>query len=445
MNLDRRQWLALAAAAVAGQFNARAHAAASDLTITRIKITPIALPDPPLLAASGCHGPYFLRNIIELSTADGVVGIGETRGGLHLTKALEKAKGLVLGKSAFAYRQFARQAKTITNDAYAGLELACLDAIGRATKRRLSELLGGPIREQIPFASYLFFRYNADHPVILDDARIVDGRGKGDAALDQWGDVRTPESMAELAWRFHQKFGFKVHKLKAGVFEPQLEIAALRAINERFDGKHPLRIDPNARWSVDTALKMAKQIEDMPIEYYEDPVGGQSAMGEVRTKCGLTMSTNMCVTRFEHIAEAIRTKPIDVVLCDHHGWGGITACQALGTIADKLGWALSQHSNNHGGVTMAAMLHVAAVTPQITFDSDTHYPHLIEGADIIEGTNLPIRGGQMKLPKQHGVGVNLDADKVARAHETYRRCGMKQRDDGSLMRRLAPGWKRSQF
>ena len=53
--------------------------------------------------------------------------------------------------------------------------------------------------------------------MILD---LVDTRGRGDAALDQWGDVRTPEAMAELAWQFHQKFGFRVHKLKAGVFDP---------------------------------------------------------------------------------------------------------------------------------------------------------------------------------------------------------------------------------
>ncbi len=77
------------------------------LTITDLKVTPIALPDPPLLAASGCHGPYFLRNVVEMRAEGGIVGIGETHGGQDLTAALERARNVVVGQNAFAYRKFA--------------------------------------------------------------------------------------------------------------------------------------------------------------------------------------------------------------------------------------------------------------------------------------------------------------------------------------------------
>src|SRR5262245_49581006 len=50
-----------------------------DLTIKEMRVTPIALPDP-LLASSGCHGPYFLRTIVEIVTTDGITGVGETSG-----------------------------------------------------------------------------------------------------------------------------------------------------------------------------------------------------------------------------------------------------------------------------------------------------------------------------------------------------------------------------
>jgi glucarate dehydratase len=157
------------------------------------------------------------------------------------------------------------------------------------------------------------------------------------------------------------------------------------------------------------------------------------------------MSTNMCVTRFEHIPEAVKTEPIDIVLGDHHGWGGITAVQSLGTIAEVLGWGLSQHSNNHAGITMAAMLHVAAVTPQMTCASDTHYVWLVDDADIIQGPKLPIRDGHMQVPTGTGLGVELDRDKLAHAHETYVNCGMRDRDDEFTMRRLQPDWERRLF
>jgi glucarate dehydratase len=153
----------------------------------------------------------------------------------------------------------------------------------------------------------------------------------------------------------------------------------------------------------------------------------------------------MCVTQFQHIAEAIVTKPIDIVLGDHHGWGGITAFQTLGTLAESLGWGLSQHSNNHTGITMAAMIHVGAVVPQLRYASDTHYVWLVEGADIIQGPNLPIRDGTMSVPAGPGVGVEIDRDKLARAHETYQKCGMRRRDDGNTMQRVQPGWRRRPF
>ncbi len=412
-----------------------------NLKITGLRVTPIALPDPPLLAAGGCHGPYFLRNIVEIETDAGIVGIGETRGGERTTVELEKCRQILIGNSPFAYRKFASQILALGNSTYAGIELACLDAIGRATNRRACELLGGPVREQVEFSSYLFFRYAADHTQVLNDRRLADRRAKGDAALDQWGEVRTPDAMAELAWKFHKKFGFRVHKLKAGVFSPQVELAAMRAINDRFGGKHLLRIDPNGRWSLPTSLQIARQLKELPLEYYEDPVEGQSAMADVRSQSGLKMSTNMCVTQFHHIPSAIRTQPIDIVLGDHHGWGGVTAFQTLGTIAKTLGWGLSQHSNNHAGITMAGMILAGAITPELTYASDTHYVWLPENADIIEGKNLEIVDGQMRVPAGVGLGINLDRDKLARAHETYQRCGMRERDDAATMQMFQPGWK----
>jgi glucarate dehydratase len=405
--------------------------------ITGLKITPIALPDPPLLAASGCHGPYFLRNVVELQTDSGIVGLGETVGGQGVTSSLEKARELVMGKSIFAYRAFAGELRRLGEGCYAGIELACLDAAGRATGQRLVELLGGPVRDPVPLAAYLFYRYSADHPIILADPRRVN---PSKTPMDDWGEVRSPESMASLAEAFKKRWGFHVFKLKGGVLTPDAERESLTAMAAKLGPDVSLRIDPNGRWTVPTALRIGKSMAGLPLEYYEDPVKGQSAMAEVRKATGLKMSTNMCVTRFEHLAEAFRVKPIDVLLCDLHYFGGIAGCQALGPVCDAAGWTMSQHSNSHAGLTMAAMVHLAAAIPQLTSASDTHYPWLPDDSDIIEGPKLTIRDGAMTLPEGPGLGVSLDRDKLARANEVYRKTGMRQRDDGSLMRKLEPGW-----
>lgn len=417
----------------------------SPLRITRINITPVALPDPPILAASGCHGPYFLRNIVEIETDAGITGIGETHGGERRLKALRRAAKLVVGRNAFAYRAFQKDVSKLGNDVYAGIELACLDAAGKATGKRLCELLGGPVREEVEFAAYLFYRYPADHRQVLTDPRLVDRRGKGARALDSWGDVRTPAAMADLADAFRKKWGFRVFKLKGGVLKPDEELATIDAMNVRFGGKYKLRIDPNARWRMKTALRIGEKLKKYPLEYYEDPVRGQAAMAEVRKRTGLPMSTNMCVTRFSHIPRALKIGPVDVVLGDHHGWGGIPAFQELGRICETVGWRLSQHSNSHAGLTMAAMIHVGAVVPQLTLAGDTHYVQLADGHDIITGGKLPIKDGKLKVPTAPGLGVTLDRDRLAHAGEVYRKCGMRERDDGNTMRRFVPGWRRTLY
>lgn len=448
MTLSRRSWPRLVAGAcAAGRWPQAAGAAdvaakCAPLMITGLKVTPVALPDPPLLAASGCHGPYFLRNIIQLETDAGITGIGETVGGERTRAALEKARARVVGKSAFAYRAFARDLLVLSPACYAGVELACLDACGRATGKRLCELLGGPVRDEVEFAAYLFYRYAADHPKLLADRRLVDARGTGDKALDDWGEIRSPERMVYEADRFRKQWGFRVFKLKGGVLPPDVELESMRAMHAHLGAKCLLRIDPNARWTTPTAVRIGKQLKALSLEYYEDPARGQEAMAEVRRETGLSMSTNMCVTRFEHIPSAVRLKPVDVVLADHHYWGGIPACQELGRVCETFGWGVSQHSNNHAGVTMAAMIHVGAVVPQLTVASDTHYPWLPDGADVIRGPKLPIRNGRMRVPAAPGVGVELDLDKVARAHEVYRKCGMRERDDGQTLRLIEPDFRR---
>ena len=103
------------------------------------------------------------------------------------------------------------------------------------------------------------------------------------------------------------------------------------------------------------------------------------------------------------------------------------------------------HSNNHAGIKMAAMIHAGAATPHLSLASDTHYVWLADKADIISGGKLPIQEGKMAIPTGAGLGVTIDRDRLARASEVYKKCGMRGRDDVTTMRRFQPGWKRTLF
>ncbi|MGN6561564.1 MAG: enolase C-terminal domain-like protein [Thermomicrobiales bacterium] len=388
-----------------------------DLTITEMTVTPVALPDPPLLNHHGIHEPTFLRAVVRLRTADGLEGLGEGPGGGLFVQELRAAAKHVVGANPFHLERLrvllGRNAR-----AFAAIETACLDLAGKATGRPVYELLGGPVRRKVPFAAYLFFKEAGD---------------------DDWGRAKTPEELVRQAEQFHERYGMTVFKLKAGVLDPWEECATMQLLRQRFGPKAGLRIDPNAAWSVETAIRVAERLRDVDLEYLEDPTSGIEGMAQVARHTPTPLSTNMCVTSFDHVAAAFRERAVQVVLGDHHGWGGLTAFRDLGAVCRTLHWGLSQHSNSHLGISFAAMIHAGAAIPHLTYASDTHYPW--NPNDIVNETDrFRFKDGKIALWDAPGLGVTINEDKLAAANEAYNQRGSLARDDVSAMRERDPDW-----
>jgi glucarate dehydratase len=148
----------------------------------------------------------------------------------------------------------------------------------------------------------------------------------------------------------------------------------------------------------------------------------------------------MCVVDFEHIPEAVAKGAVQVILSDHHYWGGLQRSRRLAGICDTFGLGLSMHSNSHLGISLAAMVHLAAATPELTYACDTHWPWKHPDEDVIESGALAFRDGSVAVPTGPGLGITLDEDALARRHEQYVRSGLTARDDTGYMRRFHPGW-----
>jgi glucarate dehydratase len=299
-------------------------------------------------------------------------------------------------------------------------EVALYDLQGKATGLRVCDLLGGAVREEVPFSAYLFYKW-AGHPGEEPDAFGV--------ALDPAGIVAQARHLVD-------RYGFGSLKLKGGVFPPDEEIAAIRALRSAFPD-HPLRLDPNANWTVQTSHRVAAELADL-LEYLEDPTGGITGMAEVAARTELPLATNMCVTTFDELPPAVAAGAVQIVLADHHFWGGLRASQRLAGICETFGLGLSMHSNTHLGVSLAAMTHLAAATPNLTCACDTHAVWQVE--DVVEPGAIAIQGGSVGVPTGPGLGVTVDEDALARLHEQYQRCGIRRRDDIAPMRAVHPDW-----
>lgn len=422
------------------------------MKITEIHITPIALGDPPLLNAAGLHAPYCLRTVVEIVADNGLTGLAEVPGSAAINAKLEAARDVVIGRDPLNWHALraALRAHFGTESAAArgdkpwdqraliqvesALDVACLDLEGKAFNLPVATLLGGIVRERVPYSAYLFYKYEGAGGELafgIDPQATGWDAARQAAALDPAGIVAQAQAMVK-------EFGFESIKLKGGVFEPAQEVAAMKALFEAFGPKVPLRVDPNALWTVETSIKYGREMEGL-LEYLEDPCRTQEGMAEVRKALKTPLATNMCTTSFAELPGSARLGSEDIILTDHHFWGGLRASMELAAHCRNFGRGVSMHSNNHGGISLAAMTHLGAAMPNLTYALDTHYPWQWE--DFIVGGRVKIEGGCVALPKGPGLGVELDRAALAKAADNYRRCGLTERNDEPEMQKKVPGWK----
>ncbi len=392
------------------------------MKIVDIRATTVTMPlEAPLRHSNGAHWGRFVRTIVEVETDDGLIGLGEMGGGGESAElAFRGLKSYLVGHDPFALEALRFKICNPTASLYnnrtqlhAAVEFACLDLIGQHLGVPVYQLLGGKLRDVVPFASYLFFRY-------------------ADPATGE-GEVRTPEQLVAHARELKAAHGFRSHKLKGGVFPPVYELECYRALAAALDGDS-FRYDPNGALSVEESIHFGKAIADLRNDYYEDPTWGLNGLRRVRSMVDIPLATNTVVVNFEQLAANVLDLAVDVILLDTTFWGGIRPCLKAAGVCETFQLGVAVHSSGELGIQLATMLHLGAVLPNLTFAADAHYHHLRD--DIIRGGKLAYRDGAIAVPDGPGLGVTLDREKLREYAELYRELGgyPYDRDPGR------PGW-----
>ncbi|MET7969916.1 enolase C-terminal domain-like protein [Micromonospora sp. NPDC005305] len=426
-------------------------------TVARVEAVPVAGYDSMLLNLSGAHGPFFTRNIAVVTDSEGRVGVGEVPGGEAIRRTISDAGELLVGQPVARFgrllhavaERFAdrdaggRGLQTFdlrtTVHAVTALESALLDLLGQHLGVPVAELLGdGQQRDTVPMLGYLFY---------IGDRRRTDLPYVAEAApADDWERLRrepalTPDAIVALAEAAQARYGFTDFKLKGGVLAGEQEIAAVRALAERFPQAR-ITLDPNGGWLLAEAVELCRDLHGV-LAYAEDPVGaeggfsGREVMAEFRRATGLPTATNMIATDWRQMAHAVRSNAVDIPLADPHFWtmrGSVRVAQ----LCHDFGLTWGSHSNNHFDISLAMFTHVGAAAPGEITALDTHW--IWQDGQALTRAPLSIRDGRIAVPTAPGLGVELDHDALAAAHELYLEHGLGARDDAVAMRYLVPGW-----
>jgi glucarate dehydratase len=364
------------------------------MRIRSLKATPVNLPlEAPLWWSGGLYTGTS-KIIIEILTDQGPIGLGEAPS-TDILPTIERMGQRLVGMDPLDIAACESvclppwQIVQNTDDssvakAFGAIEIGLWDLRGKAWNQPLHRLLGGKVRDAVPFTEYFGFRQ---------------------------GREATPEAVVEHCLAMREAHGSTFFEGKLILGDPLLEIRTVRLLREALGPAAMIRLDSNMQWSLPSAIRILREIEPYDIRNYEDPVASFEEMAVLRRHSAIPFSTHV-----PDLRRAVALGVPDTIVTNFAVLGGIGrairfigACEAMGVGF----WCYSGDS----GVCTAAYLHVSAAMPWIREPSQSLFRW--QTGDVIEGGPFRQTGNVVEVPDGPGLGVSLDREALACWHRHF--------------------------
>ncbi|WP_027136206.1 mandelate racemase/muconate lactonizing enzyme family protein [Geminicoccus roseus] len=364
------------------------------MRITGLKATPVNIPlEAPLWWSGGLY-PGTSKVIVEVRTDQGLVGLGEAPS-TDVLGTIEAMGQRLIGQDPLDIAACESvclppwQIVQNTDDASVGkafgaIEIGLWDLRGKAWQQPLHRLLGGKLRDRIPFTEYFGFRQ---------------------------GREMSPEAVVEHCLAMREAHGSTFFEGKLILGDPLLEIRTVRLLRDALGPQAMIRLDSNMQWSLPTAIRILREIEPFDIRNYEDPVATFEEMAALRRHSAIPFSSHVADLR-----RAVALGTPDTIVVNFAVLGGIArairfigACEAMGVGF----WCYSGDT----GVCTAAYLHVSAAMPWIREPSQSLFRWQV--GDVIEGGPFRQVDNMVPVPDGPGLGVCLDHEALAHWHRHF--------------------------
>jgi len=346
--------------------------------------------------------PAFTATLVEVTTDDGLVGIGEclARKSPHVTKAVvdEMFTPFLIGRDPrdaeglwdemFQQLRGWGHYRGFVFEAISGIDTALWDIVAKAAGQPVYKVLGGAGRSRVPcYASSVYF---ADVPEMV--AQATDQVRRGHTALK----VKIGRS-AQMGGR-------------------RMDVTSIRAIREAVGPSIDIMLDVNSAYDAATAIKVGRQLEASDIAWLEEPVPPDDLDGYQRVRTGQSIPVAAGESEFGVFGfrELIKRGAIDILQPDVGRVGGFTGARRVGALVHAHNLRYAPHTGFSAGVSHLAALHVAASVPNLMTYEYFFAPNPLRDL-FVEPFPEP-KGGMVDVPQKPGLGLVLD-EKVLRKFE----------------------------
>jgi galactonate dehydratase len=354
----------------------------------------------------------------RVETEDGTYGWGEAYVTHGKEKVVQECIGAmtphVIGRSVFNIRHtgqimfddFAiRRGSMELLAAWAAIEIASWDIIGKHAGLPVYNLLGGASRERVRIYANGWSR----------GATIEEGVERG----------REVKAMGFTAAKFDPFPGpWRTHVDRK---DEDFAIRYVAAMREALGPDFEILVEAHRRFAPSHAIRIGQRLAELGIDWYEEPclADNLDLLAEVRRAVPIPIVTGEAMYSKESFFACLAKRAADVLNPDICAIGGIIALLDIAAMAQPQAVVMSPHNYNSTLIGLAATVHVSAVIPN--FRITEYFVNFAGPCAEIATANLKVADGWIDLPTAPGLGVDIDVARLRqRPYQEATHRGLRQ-------------------
>jgi galactonate dehydratase len=336
---------------------------------------------------------------VKVLTDEGLTGIGEATGGL----STKPGEAQVHELERFVIGQDPLQPERLWHAMYKGLflnanvgmnaiEIACWDILGKSLNAPVWKLLGGKHRPRLRVYANGWYQGPRDPGFFAEAAARL-------------------KAMGYTAFKF-DPFGSAYRSLDAA--EEKLSLSIVRAARQAVGDDVDLCIEGHDRFSVSTAIRIGKQLEEFHPMWFETPVMSTdiAATVEVARAIGVPVATGERFGRLSQFMDLLSHRAVDIVQPETLHIGGISGARKAAAIAESAEAFVALHQAQ-SPLNTAINAHINASLPNFLIQ-ECFDDFLVPWAhDVLHGVPR-VKDGYLQVSDAPGLGVELDEAEMAK-------------------------------